>query len=47
MDNLKIEGYRGNGTCDVNQDKNVPEPLDPDTDLNCEEFDYDDYDCSQ
>ena len=47
VDNLKVEGFRRNGTCDVNQDENFPDPLDPDPDLNCEEFDYDDYDCSQ
>ena len=47
VDNLKVEGLRGNGICDVNQDSNFSDPLDPVPDLNCEEFDYDDYDCSQ
>jgi len=47
VDNLKVESYRGNGTCDENQDQNFPDSLDPDPDLNCEEFDYDDSDCSQ
>ena len=42
LGNLKVQEVWGIGTCDVNQDENFPDP-----DLNCEEFDYDNYDCSQ